>query len=464
MAIGIYISVAFLYGKEIKYDAAGNPISYDGKTYEWTGKQLTKVTAADGTYTTYNYDANGLRTKKCQYDANNELQYQVGYLWSDGKIVTQSLGLIVRGTSGGQATETQINIDSKYVYEDGSNSPYAVMVNNGEYLLVRNAQGDVTAVIDGANGETIAEYQYDSWGQVTITYGEDTNDLLVAIINVLCPLTYRGYNYDFTTGLYYLQSRYYNPEWGRFLNLDDTSILVASVGDPLAANMYAYCANNPVNMVDYTGRYSNTNDMINNVVMLIVVLGAIEMSCGDKIYHIFPSFNYYDIEEHKNKTSLEFLEFSYNIIGDNNGSYFEIKSTMRTEIGIVYFECEIEMRTRANWEYILNGGNIGSIYDSIVNSEEYFYFNYGISELVSGNPTAESLYNAIGIAQKIGGVLYANRKRVKYVNSELKRQKDYDNDLCCVLNKYARYQKKKFMGQIINVHYVGHDCTKEYKP
>ena len=243
-------------GKEIKYDAAGNPISYDGKTYEWTGKQLTKVTAADGTYTTYNYDANGLRTKKCQYDANNELQYQVGYLWSDGKIVTQSLGLIVRGTSGGQATETQINIDSKYVYEDGSNSPYAVMLNGGEYLLVRNAQGDVTAVIDGANGETLIEYQYDAWGQVTITYGEDTNDLLVAIINVLCPLTYRGYNYDFTTGLYYLQSRYYNPEWGRFLNVDDVKILTDSVGDPLAANMYAYCNNNPVNNVDYTGYFT----------------------------------------------------------------------------------------------------------------------------------------------------------------------------------------------------------------
>ena len=233
---------------------AGNPVSYDGKTYEWTGKQLTKVTAQDGSYTTYSYDTEGLRTKKMQYDANGQMEYQVGYIWSDGKIITQSLGLIIRGTSGGKPTETQVNLDTKYLYEDGSNAPYAVMVNNGEYLFVRNAQGDVTAVVD-VNGDTLAEYSYDAWGNVTATYVDD-NDLFKAIMCLVCPLTYRGYNYDFTTGLYYLQSRYYNPEWGRFLNVDDTTILVSSVGDPLAANMYAYCKNNPVNNVDYTGLWA----------------------------------------------------------------------------------------------------------------------------------------------------------------------------------------------------------------
>ena len=73
------------------------------------------------------------------------------------------------------------------------------------------------------------------------------------IFTALCPITYRGYNYDFTTGLYYLQSRYYNPEWGRFLNCDDTAILLATQGETHNANLFAYCANNPVNWVDYTG-------------------------------------------------------------------------------------------------------------------------------------------------------------------------------------------------------------------
>ena len=76
------------------------------------------------------------------------------------------------------------------------------------------------------------------------------------IFTALCPITYRGYNYDFTTGLYYLQSRYYNPEWGRFLNCDDTAILLATQGETHNANLFAYCANNPVNRVDYNGQYS----------------------------------------------------------------------------------------------------------------------------------------------------------------------------------------------------------------
>ena len=188
------------------------------------------------------------------------MDYQVGYVWSDGKIITQSLGLIVRGTSGSQVTETQINIDSKYVYEEGCNSPYGVMLNNSEYLLVKNAQGDVTAVVDSRNGETLVEYEYDPWGQVTSTYcgsndDETAKNLIMLMVNAVCPLTYRGYNYDFTTGLYYLQSRYYNPEWGRFLNVDDVKILSTSAGDPLAANPYLYCSNNPINCVDYTGYF-----------------------------------------------------------------------------------------------------------------------------------------------------------------------------------------------------------------
>ena len=79
------------------------------------------------------------------------------------------------------------------------------------------------------------------------------------MFTALCPLTYRGYNYDFTTGLYYLQSRYYNPEWGRFINCDDTNILLATQGETHGANLFAYCNNNPVNRVDYTGMKSTSS-------------------------------------------------------------------------------------------------------------------------------------------------------------------------------------------------------------
>ena len=64
------------------------------------------------------------------------------------------------------------------------------------------------------------------------------------------PLRYRGYVYNHETGLYYLQSRYYDPEMGRFLNAD---VYVSTGQGFIGNNMFAYCYNNIVNAVDMTG-------------------------------------------------------------------------------------------------------------------------------------------------------------------------------------------------------------------
>lgn len=251
-------------GKQIIYDLEGNPVSYGGKTLNWYGKQLKQVTAADGSYTQYDYDANGLRTQKTQYKADGTTDYTVDYVWSDGKIAVQSLTYPLTMTIQGNTVTRDIKIDSKFIYCDDDATPSAIMLENDEYLLVRNLQGDVVAVVNAANGETVVEFSYDPWGNVTRKYSETYTDgateeelkLLDLVMTALCPVTYRGYNYDFTTGLYYLQSRYYNPEWGRFLNTDDTAIMLAKTDDAFSANMYLYCNNNPVNKVDYSGYYS----------------------------------------------------------------------------------------------------------------------------------------------------------------------------------------------------------------
>ena len=65
------------------------------------------------------------------------------------------------------------------------------------------------------------------------------------------PFRYRGYYYDTETGLYYLKSRYYDPEVGRFITIDDISYI-----DPESINglnLYSYCGNNPVMRVDTNG-------------------------------------------------------------------------------------------------------------------------------------------------------------------------------------------------------------------
>ena len=71
-------------------------------------------------------------------------------------------------------------------------------------------------------------------------------------IRRLNPFRYRGYVYDNETGLYYLQSRYYDPITGRFLNADETAFLGAN-GTVLSGDLFAYCENDSVNCIDTDG-------------------------------------------------------------------------------------------------------------------------------------------------------------------------------------------------------------------
>ncbi len=104
-------------------------------------------------------------------------------------------------------------------------------------------QGDIVAVYDG-NGTKYGEYAYDAWGKCSIIYDKDG----IATKN---PYRYRGYYLDKETDLYYLKSRYYDPEAGRFISSDAISELDAEEINGL--NLYRYCANNPVMMNDTEG-------------------------------------------------------------------------------------------------------------------------------------------------------------------------------------------------------------------
>ena len=88
-------------------------------------------------------------------------------------------------------------------------------------------------------------YEYDAWGNCTITSGAD--DPIV----VANPFRYRGYYYDTETGLYYCNTRYYDPQTGRFISADSANYLDPSSMNGM--NLYAYCINNPVMYSDPTG-------------------------------------------------------------------------------------------------------------------------------------------------------------------------------------------------------------------
>ncbi len=71
----------------------------------------------------------------------------------------------------------------------------------------------------------------------------------------IAPLHYRGYYYDVETGFYYLNSRYYDPEIGRFLN-EDTPEHLGNGSELNNYNLFSYCENNPISRTDMTGTAS----------------------------------------------------------------------------------------------------------------------------------------------------------------------------------------------------------------
>jgi len=209
-------------GKSITY-SGGNPTKYyNGSTFTWTQGRKLATAKVGNTNISYTYDMAGVRSSKT-----------VGS--TTYKYTTLS-GLVTRQT-GGNAT-----ID--FVYDE-SNQPLAMKYNGKVYYYVLNAQGDVVRIVDGSRN-VVASYSYDPWGKLLSSSGT------LADIN---PLRYRGYYYDAETGFYYLQSRYYDPEIGRFINADSYASTDAT--GLLSTNMFAYCENDPVNKSDPDGEVAH---------------------------------------------------------------------------------------------------------------------------------------------------------------------------------------------------------------
>ena len=151
--------------------------------------------------------------------------------------------------SNGLLTQMTKNGVVLYFTYDAVGIPLTVQYNGTVYYYVTNLQGDVVAILD-SSGNAVAKYLYNAWGvPVLTTFDSGSTDLYA--VN---PLRYRGYIYDNETGLYYLQSRYYNPKIGRFISADN----YPSTGQGLTGNnMFAYCGNNPVAREDDGGEFWN---------------------------------------------------------------------------------------------------------------------------------------------------------------------------------------------------------------
>lgn len=203
-------------GENCAYNNLGNPTEYRGKEVEWQyGTRLTKLGA-----TTFAYDGLGRRIRK------NGLQFLYD---SENNLIYQSKGL-------------------EFIYD--TTGVAGLKYNDSVYFYRKDAQGNIIAILD-SNGTVVVKYNYDAWGRHNITDADGEPIMDADHIAYLNPFRYRSYYYDTETRLYYLQTRYYDPETGRFISQDDIDYAEPEVINGI--NLYAYCGNNPVMNVDPTG-------------------------------------------------------------------------------------------------------------------------------------------------------------------------------------------------------------------
>ena len=219
----------------LTYDAVGNPLRYyNGIVYtmQWqNGRQLASLSRGESVLL-FGYNADGVRISKTVNGV--EHKYQV-----DGTTII---------------SESYQDCLLVYLY-DATGSPIGFKFRKTSYAegvfdtywFEKNLQGDVIAVYS-ESGLKLVKYIYDAWGNCTEEYLNGGAGTIVA----QNPFRYRGYYWDKVSGFYYLNSRYYDPVIGRFINADG---YISTGQGILGNNMYAYCGNNPVMLNDPTGMF-----------------------------------------------------------------------------------------------------------------------------------------------------------------------------------------------------------------
>ena len=192
---------------------------------EWYGRNLITFAKPTGEMYAYTYNADGIRTSKNYYNAGGNLIGTDEYIYDGTKLIAENRS----GTW-------------LYYFYDANGTITGMSYNGTMYYFRKNLQGDVTGIYN-ATGNLVVEYEYTPYGAllaVTDASGNDISANATHIANIN-PIRYRGYYYDTETGFYYLQTRYYDPVVGRFVNADNQ----LSTGDIIGLNLFAYCGNNP---------------------------------------------------------------------------------------------------------------------------------------------------------------------------------------------------------------------------
>ena len=213
-------------GDSITYDAIGNPTSYRGASMTRSGRRLSSYSKS-GVTVSYVYNESGIRTQKTVDGTTTE------YFLSGSTILAEKTGSNI----------------TWYLY-DSLGNPVGYEYGGAKYWYITNLQGDILYVVNSA-GTPIGSYTYSPYGDFTATVLSSSDSTAFSANH----LTYRGYYYDAETGLYYLGSRYYDAQVGRFISSDTVDVVSTASTAITDKNLFAYCDNNPINRADDGGEF-----------------------------------------------------------------------------------------------------------------------------------------------------------------------------------------------------------------
>lgn len=210
-----------------EYDSLNpfNPIKYGNKKFSFEGKRLAKYENSS-IKVEYLYNEQGLRTEK-KFSSGSRIKF----VYDSNKLISE-IGDAYR-------------LD--FLYDD-SGLLYGFILNKDhKYFYLRDVFGNILGILDEKKS-LIVKYKYNAWGEITEIISDSDTD-----IGELNPFKFKGYYYDRESSMYYCKSRYYVPEWCRWLNADNPKYL--DFNNVKSANLFAYCQNDPILGSDEEGKF-----------------------------------------------------------------------------------------------------------------------------------------------------------------------------------------------------------------
>ena len=240
--VGIHDRLIKVGNDSIAYDENSPlmPKSYKDNLYGFEGRRLVKLQNNNGQFE-YKYNDRGLRIEK-----KSSAQGTFRYVYNGNKL----------------ATEIAPDYRLDFLYDENDNLYGFVKDGVSKYFYVRDFLQNILGFID-STGQLVVKYKYTAYGKVTVTKDADG----LADIN---PFKYKGYYFDLESGMYYCHTRYYVPEWGRWLNSDHSYFLDTNTAT--CVNLFAYCRNEPIGRIDENGNFSL---LVALILIIPTIIGAV---------------------------------------------------------------------------------------------------------------------------------------------------------------------------------------------